>query len=346
MRYLCLAFLLYSLTAGAEVVTSSGYGKTFDEALQNAKTTCIEQVAGTFIIGESSVDQDVYHSRIAQYNGGLITRYTVLSTRESSGLIEIVINADVDTDKVNSMIVANGADIASDVAEKLEKSRDEHNKSQAIISALDVTSQAYTVQVGKITYRNRGDLTDVSVQLKLMHSPKWFDDVRVMAKTIGREVNTGNSDALWILAAFSAILNPALPLALFSVANRADKQPETHDEYLTCFSRDRDTDVDLCYEIKHPFQNISNSGIIMLNGKVVMAGREMQLNSTPVSVDRALFKKVKAGEHVYFESSCRERIFHNSGIVMFGRGEVSLQYDFTARTDDVKQMTRVEFNAS
>jgi len=222
MRYLCLAILLYSLTAVAEEVTSAGYGKTFDEALQNAKTTCVEQVAGTFIVGESSIEGDVYHSHIAQYNGGLITRYTVQTTQENDGLIEVVIKADVDTDKVNSMIVANSAHVSSDVSGKLEKSRDEYNKTQEIITALDETSQAYTVQVGEITYRNRGDLTDVSVQLKLMHSTKWLDDVRVMAKTIGREVDTGHADALWILGALSAVVNPLLPRVLFSAASSSE----------------------------------------------------------------------------------------------------------------------------
>jgi len=77
-----------------------------------------------------------------------------------------------------------------------------------------------------------------------------------------------------------------------------------------------------------------------------MAGRDIHLNITPVAINRILFKRVKAGERVYFDKSGRERTFHDSGIILFAQGEVSLQYDFTARTDDIKQMTRVEFNVN
>lgn len=181
MRLILLALMLLGTTAHAEWVTSSGYGKTFDEALQNAKQTCVEQIAGTFIVGESSVEQETYHSRIVQYNGGLITGYKLVSTHEANGLIEVRIHADVDARKVNNLIISNGANTTSDIPDKLKKSRDEFLKSQAMMTVLDDPAIAYAIEVGEIKYQNRGDLTDVTVQLKIVHSPKWLDDVRTFS---------------------------------------------------------------------------------------------------------------------------------------------------------------------
>ena len=58
MRWLLLAAALLCQTAQAEEVTVTGYGTTVDEALQNAKTAAVEQVAGTFITGKSTLEGD------------------------------------------------------------------------------------------------------------------------------------------------------------------------------------------------------------------------------------------------------------------------------------------------
>jgi hypothetical protein len=58
---------------------------------------------------------------------------------------------------------------------------------------LDNPAQAFAVQVKKVTYTNHGEMTDVLIEAQIGYSPKWYDDVRVMAKTIGREVNLGSA---------------------------------------------------------------------------------------------------------------------------------------------------------
>ncbi len=139
---------------------------------------------------------------------------------EQEGLFVVRIKAAVDTDKVNSVIVSTGMEITDALSAQLAKSRDDHEKTRRIVEALDDPAQAFAVQVQKVTYTNHGEMTDVLIEAQIAYSPKWYDDVRVMAKTIGRQVNIGSAwaDVLWGLGALSAAVNPALVGIIHSAA--------------------------------------------------------------------------------------------------------------------------------
>lgn len=345
MKRLMTMILWWCLSAQANEVVSTGYGRTVDEAMQNAKTTAVEQIAGTFIVSQATVDTNSYRSRIDQFNAGLIKRYVVVSTRDADGLVEVVIKADVDTDKVNTILTSSGAEMPTDIPDKLAKSRDDFEKTKKIVDALDDPAQAFVVQVDKITYSNRGDLTDVEVQAQIVYSPKWYDDVRVMAKTIGREVNIGSAwaDALWGLSALSAIVNPALPGTISSLARRAEKPVQESHEYMACFGKDNGWDVDVCYEIRHPLRKATDSSSIRVGGRVWMGDQAVPLKELTVDSGNQLFEEVDVGKKNYFNKSAKERQFENPGILLFRKGTMPFKYAFTARTDELERITRVEF---
>jgi hypothetical protein len=335
MRWLCLLLSLVVVNLMAEEVTATGHGHSVDEALQNAKTAAVEQVAGTFIVGTATVEGARYRSRIDQYNGGLIRTHRVVSVTEQEGLIVVRIKADVDTDKVNSVIVSTGMEITEALSAQLAKSRDDHEKTLRIVEALDNPAQAFAVQVKKVTYTNHGEMTDVLIEAQIGYSPKWYDDVRVMAKTIGREVNLGSAwaDVFWGLGALSAVANPALPGIIHAVARRLEGgSPKESPEYMACFGTDNGRDIDECYEIRHPMPKTTGSSKLRVGGQVTIAGREFALTEIVIDCGRQLFMDVASGQKAYFVKSSKMRQFTNPGVLFFQRGGMTFRYALTAST--------------
>lgn len=345
MRWLLLIFATFSLSLQAKEVTVTGYGASVDEALLNAKTAAVEQVAGTFITGQSTLEGDQYHSRTDQYNGGLIRRHEVLSAFEQNGLVAVRIKADVDTDKVNSVILSNGADITAPVADKIEKSRDDFEKTQQIVKALDDPAQAFAIQIKKVDYRNRGDLTDISAEVQIVYSPKWYDDVRLMAQTIGRKIDIGSrwADALWGLAALTAIVNPALPGTMASIARYAQVNQQTSQEYMVCFGKDNSRDVDECYEIRHPLKKTTGDNIVQLSGRLTQGDERTDFDKVMIDTAQQLYMSVQIGKKIYFSRSSHEREFYNPGILLFRKGAATFLYEVTVPTEKLKKDGRLEF---
>ena len=329
-----LFIMLFSTNLAAREVIATGYGTTVDLALQNAKTVAIEQVAGTFITGQTTVDDDFYRSRIEQYHGGLISRYEVLGIEQADGLISAKIAADVDSDKINTVLINQGAEVSNDAAEELTSAADEFERTGRIVAALDDPQQAFVVRITKVTYRNRGSLTDVEIDAQITTNPKWYDDVRTMARTIGRTVDLGSawSDALWGLAALSAIVNPALPGTINHLARASEKKPRRSDEYAACFGRDMSRDVDECYEIRHPLERLTLRDrwpvdLCLLNGE-----EEKVLARYFVNIRNRLFVEVRQGTSLYFTSSARERRFENPGVLLFEQSMMPFKYAITLPT--------------
>ena len=344
MRWLCLLLSLVAVNLLAEEVTATGHGRSVDEALQNAKTAAVEQVAGTFIAGTATVEGENHRSRIDQYNGGLIQKHQIISVTEQGGLFVVRIKADVDTDKVNSVVVSTGMEITEALSAQLAKSRDDHEKTRRIVEALDDPAQAFAVQVKKVTYTNHGEMTDVLIEAQIAYSPKWFDDVRVMAKTIGREVNIGSAwaDVLWGLGALSAAVNPALVGIIHSAARHLEGgPPKESQEYMACFGTDNGRDIDECYEIRHPMPKTTGSSKLRVGGQVTIAGRDFALTEIVVDCGRQLFMDVASGQKVYFLKSSKMRQFTHPGVLFFQRGGMTFRYALTASTREILGMSSV-----
>lgn len=344
MRWPLLFTALFSTILHAEEVTVTGYGKSVDEAVQNAKIAAIEQVAGTFVTSRATLEGDRYQSRTDQYNGGLVRAHEVLSAFEQDGLVAVRIKADVDTDKINSVIESSGAELTAADAERIDKSRDDYEKTRQIVAALDDPSQAFAVRVGQVTYRNRGEMTDISAEVSVVYSPKWYDDVRVMAQTIGRKVDIGSpwADALWGLAALTAIINPALPGTMFSIARQAQGNPKPGTEYMVCFGKDNSRDVEACYEIRHPFRKTTGDPLIRLASHLKLGEDTLPISGATVDTN-GLYMSVWNGRRVYFSRSSKERTFLNPGIVLFRDGRATFVHQMTVPTDKLRQAGKLVF---
>lgn len=333
------------LSAQAAEVTVTGYGTSVNEALANARTAAVGQVAGTFVTGQSTLEGDAYRSRTDEYHGGRIRKHEILTVDEADGLFAVRILADVDTDKVNTVIAANGAEIDAQVADQVDSAREDHEKTRRIVEALDDPAKAFAVEVTKVTCRNRGELTDLVVQGRIIYSPKWYDDVQVMAKTIGRKADIGSKwrDALWGFAALTAVINPMLPGTMFSIARHANPPPKRRPEHMVCFGKDNGWDIDECYEIRHRFKNMQGDGELPVYGSLVQEDGRLPFGEVRVDLGDELFLEVYPGRRAYFSKSGTERKFQGPGIVLFRKGAQPFEQVVTLPTRKLTQAGRIEF---
>ena len=332
-----LLVLIFSLATDLEAkeVIATGYGTTVEQALQNAKTLAIEQVASTFVTGNTTVVDDAYRSRIEQYHGGLIRHYRLLGVEQSEGLISARIEADVDTEKINTVIFDQGADVSSAVSDGLARSNNEFERTAKIVAALDDPTQAFVIRVAKVNYVNRGPLTDVEINAQITMNPKWYDDVKTMAKAIGRKLDLGSgwADGLWGIAALSAIVNPMIPGTINHLARAAEKKAQPSHEYAACFGQMIGRDVDECYEIRHRLPSVTGPERLKIEIFLVRGDHEEVAGWYPVNIKNQLFVEVSEGRSLYFRSSAKERRFENQSVLLFERSMMPFKYVVTLPTD-------------
>lgn len=290
MKILIWLICLMVRSALATEVEAVGYGRTAEEALNNAKTAAIEKIAGTFVMGRTQVENDNYRQRIDQYHGGRIRHYEVLRSEREGGLIVTRILADVDTDKVNTVALNQGADISPATIDQLHADRDDDQRARIILDVLDDPNQAYVVLLMKASYRNRGDKVDVTLEGSIVLNPKWVNDLKVLAQTMNRPVELGSrwSDFFWGISALSAVINPALPGTISHLARATQTKPQAGDTYMACFGETPGWDVDECHLIRHPLSRLSRNG--RRNLQVIMdTGTASHLvGQFPINIDALL----------------------------------------------------------
>lgn len=185
-----LAFACVCNIAQAIEVTATGYGSSSDEALQNAKVLATEYAASTFVTGKQELLNGKYKETLGQYNGGLIQKFVVKSTVIKAGVYEVKILADVNADKINT-IIASGNVAPNSFSSQLEKIKDEHGKTAQALNAIDSATPRYGVVVDSSTYQVDHNETTITYKFHVLWTPKWVDDVRQLAKTINRPLKSG-----------------------------------------------------------------------------------------------------------------------------------------------------------
>lgn len=338
MKILIWLICLIVRSALAAEVEAVGYGRTAEEALNNAKTAAIEKIAGTFVTGRTQVENDNYRQRIDQYHGGRIRHYDVLRSERENGLIVTRILAEVDTDKVNTVALDQGADIAPATVDQLNADRDDNQLARKILNALDDPNQAYVVRLLKTSYRNRGDKVDVTLEGAIFLNPKWVNDLKVLAQTMNRPVDIGSrwSDFFWGMSALSAVINPALPGTIGHLARATQTKPQAGDTYMACFGKTPGWDVDECHLIRHPLYRLSRNGRrniqIMLDNGITSC----QVGLFPINID-PLLPEVSSGQKIYFTKSARERRFGFPGVLVYGKIAMPFQYTLTVSPETLQE---------
>lgn len=338
MNRLLILLCLLSRGVLAIEVEAVGHGSTAEEALNNAKTAAIEQVAGTFVTGRSQVENGSYRQRIDQYHGGRILHYEVVGSEAERGLIVTRIRADVDATKINDVAADKGADISPATVDQLSADRDDAQRAQNIVDALDDPAQAYVIRLLKTSYRNRGENIDVTLEGAVFLNPKWVDDLKVLAKTMNHPVDLGSrwSDFFWGLSALSAAINPMLPGTIGHLARATQAKPEKGDEYMACFGETPGWDVDECHLIRHPLYRLSRTGRRNVQVVIDTGNGPRPIEQFTINID-ALLPEVSSGQKVYFRSSARERRFGFPGVLVYEKIAMPFRYTLTVSPETMQE---------
>ena len=339
MKWLAVVVAMIAAQVNAIEVVATGYGNTPEAALTHAKTAAIEQVAGTFLTGRTSVSGGNYQEKIDQYHGGLISRYEVLSIDSADGLVSTRIRADVDTAKVNTVLVENSTAISERAAEQLSNARDDYLEAEQIIKALDDPAQAFAVQTARVSYVNRGRVTDVQIEGQIVLTPKWYDDMKTVAKQMGRKIDLGSAwaDALWAISALSAIANPMLPGSIGHAARAAEKKDQTGAEYAACFGGSPGSDVDECFDIRYPLERVTRPSLLRMNIVLEKEEQDAVIASFPVNVTNRVIVEFTQGSHFYFSKSAKERRFDSPGVFLYAQSIMPFQYTLTLPVEQLME---------
>lgn len=346
MRWLLFAMALASSCAFATEVEVTGYGTTVQEAVIDAKAAAIDQVSGSFVAGQTSLQDGRYRSSITQYHGGLIKRDKILSIAHRDGLVAVRLRADVDPDRVNDVGIFNGARIPPAVAMQMQHALERRDQLRRVVAALDDPAQAFTVKIEKIACHNMGTKTELVALFSVRYSPKWFDEVHALAKAAGQPVDMGSlwANAVWGAAALTAAINPSLPGFLFTAARHLNQHKKSAPpDYMLCFDRNGEDDVHECYGFDARFMRITERSHIDLEARIIQDGQVYDLGTFAVNPEESLYMNVWPGRDVYFPGSATERRFDSPGAVLFRLGSARYILQVPLSTTFIAKGGQLEF---
>lgn len=169
-------------------VTATGYGSSYDEAIQSAKILAIEEIASTFVTGKRQLVNGKFDETLGQYHGGAVTHLVVKSAKVINGLHIVVIRADVSTNKVNSFVEsAESPTVASVLIDQYVTDRTEVEQAWRKISETTFPFVAADSQV-KPTYQVEGSNVSITYTFNLTWNDKWIDDAIKLVKTVNQPI--------------------------------------------------------------------------------------------------------------------------------------------------------------
>lgn len=332
--------LLTAISAQAEVVTVTGYGKNFESALANAKTLAVEQVTGTWLNGEESLEDSKYSERITQYNGGVIKKYDVIKATEN----EVTIRADVDVVKDNR-VGTKSFDVPASTRQALVERAEKNMQIGKAVEVLDDKNKAFQVVVKNVQYANLGANTEVTIQATIGWSPKWISDVGSLAKTVDQK-NSPDSDLRNEAVASMTIAGMgmfgtvgAIVGSVFNEVASAPPRPK-NPEPMVCFGSRKSSVAKECYNLNSQFSNFMYSStrfsIVGTNGNRLVFSTNGNLDNLnmynyvyPGSEQRGLFNV--------------KYTYDNPALIVYKDEMASITLKFTAPTNQLANVEKFNF---
>jgi hypothetical protein len=194
--FLCLILISSCATAFSQEETATGYGGSFDEALENAKNLVTEQAAGTFITSRQNLVNDHLTETAAQYDGGFINHYDVKNTNVDNGVYRVTITADVDTNKINNVIEGGTSSVSDETILAVQKIADNEKKTTDAWGKLNSVSPQLAVKVIDSQYSVSDGKVYLYYNLRIGWNPKWYDDALNLAKASSMPISDDSRYAL------------------------------------------------------------------------------------------------------------------------------------------------------
>ncbi len=289
MKKTILALLLASSFANAAEITASGFGSTYEGALENAKVAALEQGASTFVMSERNARQNRVDETIDEYTSGVIKSYKIVSHQKNMIGHEIVIVADV-VPKDNTIKKGKQSSFTPDF--------NEYDRREKIVNRLDNVGNAIYADVGTPNYKIGRYHTTVYVDINLAWQPKWVGDMRSFTSTIAEKGSTSTNTHGEIAAGVSNAVknisgNPIIGWLAWEAA-KPGPAPEFRDNQMVCFGSYQNSSVD-CRNLDVDIVSMPRSPKLVMVATV--NGSQMQIYEQYLDVK--LYKFASAGDTRY-----------------------------------------------
>lgn len=330
MKSLPLVFLLATNIAIAEQVTTTGYGKTCDAAVANAKVNAVEQVASTFMMAESSVKDNSYREQIEKYSGGILSRYSVVNTVRGTDSCTVTIQAEVDPKKDNRVVSNKG--ITPDFQEFGERVK--------VADRLDNVGNAIVAVIDNARWNIGRDISTLTANVNLSFQPKWVSDVRAFSSVINEEGKVSSSayaNAHGSVVSFLMAYSPFAAVALHEVGQ--PKYIEVSNQMMVCFAEYHGNNTD-CRNIGVSFDNIPRSPKLVV---VATDNKGVQYIMYQQFLDMSMYEFVQAGESKSMRWMTRiKNTYHQPALLVYTKETQSMKISFDVDNKFAKNIQNIK----
>ena len=326
MNKTLLSLLLISTFASAEEVRVTGYGATYNSALENAKTQALEKGASTFIIGENRARNGHVTEEIDQYNGGVIKTYKIVSRNSTLVGYEVEIIADV-VPKNNSMKRSSGSSLGIDF--------EDYDKRERVVRHLDNVTTAIRADVMPPSHKIGRYETTVYTNVVLSWQPKWISDMKSFASVVNQKGNTNNnirdrvtgSAISYSMTAFGPI-GALASLGVYN-ATKPNEQP-INQNMMVCFSGNECSSIDVDMTLPR------NPKLVLVAD---VAGQEVVLYEQ--FLDMKMYRYVPAGETVSNSIFKSYNVRYNQPALLIDERQQKVPVSFTVANDVIRNVSNV-----
>lgn len=326
MKKTLLSLLIISSIASAEEVRVTGYGATYNSALENAKTLALEKGASTFLIGENRVRNGRATEEIDQYNGGVIKTYKIVSRNSTPVGYEVEIIADV-VPKNNSMKRSNTTSLDIDF--------EDYDKRERVVRRLDDISTAIRADSMQPFHKIGRYETTISTNIVLSWQPKWISDMKAFASVVNQKGNTNNNIRETItggaISYSMTAFGPIGALASLGVYN-ATKQPEQprNQNMMVCFSGNEcsSINVDMTFPINPKLTLVAD-----VNGEQVVLYEQF--------LDMKMYRYIAAGETINNSIFRNYNVRYNQPALLIDEKQQVVPVTFTVPNDVIRNVSSV-----
>jgi hypothetical protein len=311
MKIFLVILLFISSIASAKEVTVTGRGSTYDRALANAKMLALENVTGTFVIGQSEYKDREFRESMEQYNGGIIKSFRVKEYKELPHHIEVTITADVVEKKDNR--------IAGKNEQSFNMQFDEHEQRRVVVDKLDNVNNMIAIDVEKPTYEVDRYSSIISIGIDMRMQPKWVSDMQAFTDVIGEEGSTSNNAYASVHGGVVSSVMTSNPVAAVLVGVLGAPAPKKKSEQtMVCFAKSRGSFLN-CKNVGVSFVKIPKYPQLVV--EVISDGVKYTVYKQRLSMK--MYEFVHPGEYRnhYFFKSYKEEFHQPAWVIYTGESE-------------------------
>lgn len=306
----------------AKEIVVEAYGKTFDEALSNAKTIAIDMTNGSYINYEQYLkDNHLYTEKITQIRNGKIINFDVLSFIDN----KITVNFEVEK-RERSKTLDNESYSLDSIKEYLSDMLDWIKENQKKISALDEQGKPLVGKVKNIQLLPGLEQTEVIFFADLNWNKQWVDSSREILTVISsKEKKYRNLDKQLLLSIAQEIhkIDPILAGLFSSTISNV----EENNKKMLCYKDGNFTgDVD-CYYGNELLNQLPYFSDVPL--KVIGYDKEKnQLYENNINISQHnLFRHIQKNEKL--KTFPLQKKFYSPAITIFPNNSHALNFQMS-----------------